>query len=139
MEDVTVVKNYAGLMVDHKKNLENLDNSIKALERQVDSSLQKTVMKSADFIKINSKLKEINIAIKLLQKAFTNKNQEQCLNLLKLVSRKVAQIQNIVVKSTQKTLLLAVEAMAEAEGNLLILEDFTKLSKIIDKIKKDWC
>lgn len=138
MNNVTKVKKYAGPMIEHKKNLEDLDNNIKELEKQVDANLQKTVIKSADCIKINSVLKEINISIKMLQKSFENKNRKQCMKLLKLIQTKIGEIQNIVIKSTQKTLLDAVESMAEAEGNILILEEFAKISKIVDKIKRDW-
>lgn len=135
MKNIATIKKHAGLMLEHKKNLENLTSNIKLLERQIDETLQKTVMKSANFIKLNSNLKEINITIEMLKKALGDKDSKQSSRLLRLIQRKIAQTQNIVVRYTQKSLLNAVEAMTEAEDSLLMMDDFKKLSKLLDKIK----
>lgn len=139
MKNITKVKKNAGLMLEHKKNLENLASNIKSLERQTDETLQKTVMRSANFIKLNSNLKEINIAIEMLKKALENKNIKQCRRLLKFIQRKIVQTQNMVARHTQKSLLNAVEAMTEAEDNLLMMDNFKKLAKLLEKIEKVWC
>lgn len=135
MRDINL-KKYSGPMMIYKAELDNLLKNIKTLEDEIDSKFQKAVFISTYFISLSSHQKEIQLASNILEESLQKDDLDGSGEIVKFIRNKIYEIQNLIVKHLIKSLLDAIEALAEAEKDLLIFGEYENLLKIIDKSPK---
>lgn len=136
MRDQNTLRN-VGKMISHKENMDDLLEHIKEMENYLGDNLQQTLTKSSSLVKMNKNLKEIQVMSKFLSDSLEEKEGFTEQKLRDSLRRKIYENQNLILKELQKSMLIATEALAEAEGNLILFSSFNQIVKTFDSIEKN--
>lgn len=133
MEKVSKVKNVRSI-VSHKENIENLFDYIREVEQGLNDDLHQTLIKSSSLVKVNRNLKEIKFLGQVLIESFKQKGSIDE-KLRQSLYDKIYENQKLILKELQKSMLKAVEALTEVEGNLITLFNFDEIVKIFNNVE----
>ena len=133
LQDRAILKN-AGKIIHHQENIEKLKDYIKEMEKQLDDNLQQTLMKSSSLINISKNLKQIQLMSQILPDTIEKGDAKKICESLR---KKIYENQNLILQELQRSMLRAVEVLADAEGNLVLLSNFNQIVKTFDNIEKN--
>lgn len=124
----------AGIILTYRQNVDMLNSSLKSVQRDIDESLQKILTEASYLVKINKKLKEIDLHVQAVKSLNENKNASEISDLLTSVNIKLMELRNIIVKETQKNILKSTQALIASQNGLMILSELDRLIKSSQKM-----
>ena len=128
------IKN-AGKMMALKNDIEGLTNAIKNIEQDFEETLHKSIVRASGLVTLNNSLKEIELTSRVVAEYIRVDRAEDVEALMVTLSRQIYALEGLIPREVQRSMLKATEAMAEAEGGLLLMFSAGQLKKTFDKIR----
>jgi len=133
MQNPGVLEN-AGKIITHEEDIEDLINYIKAMEKQIDDNLQQTLRKSTTLIAFSKNLEQIQLMSEFLSRSIKEDGDKK--KLFDALRRKIYDNQNLILKEWQRSMLRALEVLADTQSNLILFSSFNEIVRTFDDIQK---
>ncbi|MDD4569058.1 MAG: hypothetical protein PHE70_02885 [Tepidanaerobacteraceae bacterium] len=128
---------FTGHMLTYKESLKVMADSIKDVENQVEDNLQHALVKSSNLIKLNKNIKEIELMSEALADLQNQGNLLAKEKLMISLRRKIFESQCLLIEDIQKSMLKAVEAMSDTGNEMLLLTNFNRIVKVLNRIDEE--
>lgn len=128
---------FTGHMLTYKESLKVMADSIKDVENQVEDNLQHALVKSSSLIKLNKNIKEIELMSEALADLQNQGNLLAKEKLMISLRRKIFESQCLLIEDIQKSMLKAVEAMSDTGNEMLLLTNFNRIVKVLNRIDEE--
>ncbi|MCG0275558.1 MAG: hypothetical protein L5655_05245 [Thermosediminibacteraceae bacterium] len=121
----------AGFIMNFQAHLDDVMNGLKAIEEDLDETLQQILVKSSGHIQLSKKLGEMELIMDFLKEQGTDE-PSKAKNLIKALRKKVYECMELLISQVQKSMIKAVEALSDTQNGIIMIN---KLSKFIKKLE----
>jgi len=141
MEGYTIMQSpsqlkFAPRMLTYKENLKQLIEFTKELEDQLGDSLQQTLLKSSNIVKLNKNIKELELLLQTVENMDSIRNDKTREELLATMRKRLFENQCLIIDDIQKSMLKAAEALVDAGNGITILTSFVNMNKTLENFEK---
>ncbi|MDN5332384.1 MAG: hypothetical protein PWP45_1609 [Tepidanaerobacteraceae bacterium] len=126
----------AGFIVNFQAHLDNVMNGLKAVEEDFDEALQRLLIKSSGHIQLSKKLGEISLMTDFLKNQGSSENPAEIKNLIKALKKKVYESVELLMGQVQKSMIKAVESLAETQEGIVMVGKLHKLLKTLERLER---
>ncbi|ADL07546.1 hypothetical protein [Thermosediminibacter oceani] len=126
----------AGDIMNLQAQMEALLNELKALETDLDETLQQLLVKSSGHIELSKKLGEMELIAEFLKEYGRGEDAVRVKNLIRALRQRVYESIGLVVFQVQKSTLKAVEALNDAGNGLLMIGKFGAFLKNLQELER---
>jgi len=122
--------NSAGKFLDFKQNLDMLTSSVKSIQQDIDDKLHEILIEASSLVKIKKKLNEIDLLIQTVKSLNNNQNSTEILKLIVSIQTKLIDLQNLVVKESQKNVLKCLQAISASQNGFMMSSEIDRVFKL---------
>lgn len=127
------IKN-SGKMMTLKSDIEGLAQAIKNVEQELDETLHNSIVKASSLVTLNNSIREIQFTCRVVEEYIQVGRTRDAKPLIIKLSRQICNLESQITREIQKSMLKATEAMAEAEGGILMMYSVGRLKKTFDEM-----